>query len=207
MARPCVWEELVGQERAAKYLEGAVRSGKVSHAYLFVGPPGAGKKTAAKALACALICDDDGCGVCPTCYRVKRGFHPDVRLIEPEGAATYLVQQVRAIVRDVSLTPVEGSRKIYILDSSDFLNEASANALLKTLEEPPDDAVFVLLSGSYEAVPQTVVSRCQVVRFSRMPSDVAVGVLVEKTGARADEAAAALAAAGPRAPRGSPARA
>lgn len=190
-----VWDELVGQQGAASYLRTAATSGSVAHAYLFVGPPGAGKHTAAKALACAVLCDD-GCGACGTCVRVKRGVHPDVHEVSPEGAGGYLVNQVREIIHDVSLAPMEGSHKIYLISDADTFNDSSANAFLKTLEEPPEDVIIVLMTHSYDAVLPTIASRCQVVRFRRMAPSEAASLLASKTGADESAAAAALAAAG-----------
>jgi DNA polymerase-3 subunit delta' len=191
-----VWDDIVGQPRVADALRNAVASRKVSHAYLFVGPPGAGKKTAAKAFACSLICGNDGCDTCPACTRIRRGTHPDVHVIAPEGAAGYLAEQVREIIHDVSLSPVEASHKIYILEGADVFNESAANAFLKTLEEPPEDVVFVLMAHSLEPVPETIASRCQVVRFRRLSPSQAAQILREKTGAELAEAKAALAASG-----------
>ena len=196
MTKPCVWNELVGQRQVADHLAAAVRRGAVSHAYLFVGPAGAGKKSTARALACAVFCDDDACGACPACRRIRRGAHPDVHVIAPEGAATYMVSQVREIIRDVHLAPVEGPRKIYIVEAADAFNDGSANAFLKTLEEPPDDVIIILLATTYDGVLPTIASRCQVVRFRRMSTADAVGVLAERTGAAEDESLAALAATG-----------
>jgi DNA polymerase-3 subunit delta' len=196
-----VWDDLLGQERVAGFLRRSVADGTGTHAYLFVGPPGSGKKRAARALACALLCDDGGCGACPACIRVGRGSHPDVSIVEPEGAATYMVEQVRDLIHDVSLRPVEGRVKVYILDRAEAFNPQAANALLKTLEEPPDHAVLVLLSTSYEALIPTVSSRCQVVRFSALPTSAAMAVLAERTGAGSDDALAALAASGGVVPR------
>jgi DNA polymerase-3 subunit delta' len=192
----CAWDDIVGQPKALAFLRGAVATQRVSHAYLFVGPPGAGKKTAARAFACALFCDDGGCGACPACTRVKRGVHPDVRILTPEGSAGYLSEQVHHLIRDVSLSPIEGPRKVYIIEDADRFNESSANALLKTLEEPPDDVVLILLCHTLEAVLPTIKSRCQIVRLRRMPPSEAVAVLQRETGAGDDEAAYALAAAG-----------
>ena len=192
----CVFDDMVGQDRVASFLRTATLSDGVSHAYLFVGPPGAGKATAARALACAVLCDDGGCGMCPACYRVKRGGHPDVHLIRPEGAAGYLAEQVRDIIRDVNLSPVDGSHKVYIVSDADLFNDSAANAFLKTLEEPPGDVVIILMSHSFDAVLPTIASRCQVVRFRRIPDSEAIGLLVSETGAERDEAAEALAAAG-----------
>jgi DNA polymerase III subunit delta' len=192
----CVFDDLVGQDRVGQFLSAVTREGRVSHAYLFVGPPGSGKATAARALACALVCDDGGCGMCASCQRVRRGAHPDVHIVRPEGAAGYLAEQVRDIIHDVSLSPIEAARKVYLVADADLFNDSSANAFLKTLEEPPDDVVIVLMAHSYDAVLPTIASRCQVVRFRRIPPAEATAVLAARTGADRAEAAAALAAAG-----------
>ena len=192
----CVWDDIVGQERVSRFLRAVTDGDHVSHAYLFVGPPGSGKGTAARALACALLCDDNGCGACAECYRVKRGGHPDVHLIAPAGAAGYLAEQIRDLSHDVSLAPIDGKHKIYIVSDADLLNDTSANALLKTLEEPPDDVVIILMSHSFDAVIPTIASRCQVVRFRRIPATDAAAILVSISGADPAEAAMALAASG-----------
>lgn len=196
MTKACVWDELVGQQKVADHLATAVRRGAISHAYLFVGPAGTGKKSAARSLACAILCDDNGCGSCEVCRRVKRGAHPDVRIIAPEGAANYVIEQIRDVIHDVNLSPVEARRKIFILEAADSFNEASANAFLKTLEEPPEDVVIVLLATTYDGVLPTISSRCQVVRFRRMAPQAAVALLAEGTGAGEEDALAALAATG-----------
>ncbi len=198
----CVFDDLVGQDRVAGYLRAAVENESASHAYLFVGPQGSGKLTAATALGCAFICDDDGCGACSACARVRRGAHPDFRVVEPEGAATYLVEQVRdELVPDMWLAPADGSAKVYVIQHAEALGDASANAFLKTLEEPPPSVRIVLLTDDYEAVLPTIVSRCQVVRFAPVSPLRAAALLAERTGAGADEAAAALAASSGIVPR------
>ena len=192
----CVWDDIVGQDRVASFLRNAVENDCVSHAYLFVGPPGSGKATAARALACAVFCDDGGCGSCPACYRVRHGGHPDVHIIAPEGAAGYLKEQVADVIRDVNLTPAEGPWKVYIVSNADLFNDSSANAFLKTLEEPPDDVIIILMAHSFDAVLPTIASRCQVVRFRRIPATESAAILIAQTGADADDARIALAAAG-----------
>ncbi|HET6497641.1 MAG TPA: DNA polymerase III subunit delta' [Coriobacteriia bacterium] len=196
-----MWDELVGERRVADLLAAAVRRGAVSHAYLFVGPAGAGKKSTARALACAILCDDDACGVCPACRRVKRGTHPDVRVIVPEGAATYMIEQVRDVIRDVHLAPIEAGRKVFIVEAADSFNDSSANAFLKTLEEPPDDVTFVLLATTYDGVLPTIASRCQVVRFRRLPPADSAALLMSRTGASEGDALVAMAATGGVLPR------
>jgi len=196
----CAWDSVIGQEQAVSYLRTAVVRRETSHAYLFVGPPGAGKKTAARAFACAMLCDDDGCGACGTCYRVRMGYHPDVRIVEPEGVNGFLMdEQMRPLIRDINLTPAESSHKVYIIDQADLLgsgSENAANAFLKTLEEPPAYATIVLLAPSYDSVLPTIASRCHIVRFRRIAPSHAEKLVVQRTGARSEDARAALAATG-----------
>jgi DNA polymerase-3 subunit delta' len=192
----CAWDDIVGQSRVADFLRASVEGDRSVHAYMFVGSPGAGKATAARAFACALLCSDNGCGACGACQRVRRGSHPDVHVVRPEGAASYLIEQVRDLTRDANLAPIEGPKKIYIVGDADLFNDASANAFLKTLEEPPDDVVFILMAHAYDAVMPTIASRCQIVRFRRIPPSTAASLLRSQTGATEAEATAALAAAG-----------
>ena len=173
---------LEAQRDAREFLIRAVSEGRASHAYLFVGPPGAGKLDAAWALAQALVCPEDGCGACDACVRVARRTHPDVRDLAPESVTGYLVGQVRSVIEDVALAPIRAGVKVYILDRADRLRADSANALLKTLEEPPENVVFILLSSSVEAVLPTVASRCQCVPFRTVPSDVAIAAVERATG-------------------------
>lgn len=194
MPAPCVWDDLIGQRKAVAHLKAAATTGAVAHAYLFVGPTGSGKKTAAKALACAVLCADGGCGSCRVCRRIQSGTHPDVHVVRPEGVAGHLIEQVRDTIRDVHLKPIEGTHKIYLIENAGLLQGAAANAFLKTLEEPPPDVIVVLLADDYDDVLPTLASRCHVVRFSPVPEPTAVAILRERTGADEREARAALAA-------------
>ncbi len=183
---------LIGQERAVRLLQRGLATGRTPHAYLFTGPEGIGKRAAAHALAQAVNCQrgdavDDGCGACQSCRKIARGLHPDVQVIEPAGA-TLKIEQVRALEADAALGPYEAKRKVFILDGAEKMTEQAANALLKTLEEPPGRTVIVLLTTTPSALPPTIVSRCQTVTFSAISPETleafVVGRGVDRTRAR-----------------------
>ncbi|MEG0504788.1 MAG: DNA polymerase III subunit, partial [Raoultibacter sp.] len=178
-----IFDNILGQPQVREFLRATISGGKVSHAYLFTGPAGSNKTMSAYAFAQAILCDNDGCDACDCCKRVMRKKHPDVRYFAPEGAGGYLVDQIRDIVADTTLAPIRASKKIYILDRVDLLGSSSANAFLKTLEEPPDDVVLILLGRTRESVLPTIVSRCQVVPFRHIPASEAAGILMQNTGA------------------------
>lgn len=193
------FENILGQPQVREFLRASVRQGRVSHAYLFTGPAGSNKTLAAYALAQAVLCPKGPagprggqCGACDACSRVMRKKHPDVRYFAPEGANGYLVDQVRDIVADTSLAPIQAQKKVYILDRADLLGTAAANAFLKTLEEPPADVLLVLLGRTRESVLPTIVSRCQVVPFRHIPATEAAGILVQNTGASLERARIAI---------------
>lgn len=188
-------DRIVDQPRAKDLLAAAVREDRLSHAYLFVGAPGSGMADAAEALAMCAICADGGDGSCDDCIRVAHRTHPDVRWFAPGGVTGYLVDQVREIIADASLSPARAARKVYIVERAELLRGAAANALLKTIEEPPSDVIFILTARSVEAVLPTIVSRCQVVRFQVIAPDVALSELV-RSGATEQEARIALSVAG-----------
>lgn len=177
-----IFENILGQPQVREFLRATITGDKVSHAYLFTGPSGSNKTMSAYAFAQAILCDDDGCDSCDCCKRVMRKKHPDVRYFAPEGAGGYLVDQIRDIAADTMLAPIRASKKIYILDRVDLLGSSSANAFLKTLEEPPDDVVLILLGRTRESVLPTIVSRCQVVPFRHIPASEAAGILMQNTG-------------------------
>lgn len=162
---PAALGRIEGQPRVRDFLAAAVREGRLSHAYLFLGAPGSGQSEAALALAECVVCPTGGCDACDECIRVAHRTHPDVHWISPEGASGYVVEQVRSLIADVSLAPVRAKAKVYILDRVETLRESSANALLKTIEEPPDGVIFVLMARTADAVLPTIVSRCQLVPF------------------------------------------
>ena len=186
-AQPAMWARLVGQDAAVRLLRDAVASESVGHAYLFVGPQGVGRELAALALAASLNCAEGGCGSCDVCAKVLRRAHADVSMIAPEGAQI-LVEQVRDVRMTAYRSPLEGRVKVVVFEDAHRLNLSAANALLKVLEEPPGDVVFVLVTESPEDLPPTIVSRCRRVDFFPLrPAEIA-RVLVEQHGAGASQA-------------------
>ena len=193
---PALIEELPVQPRLRAQLGDALAQGRVAHAYLCVGAPGSGKTKAAQAMAGALVCPQGGCGSCDECIRVKHRTHPDVHRYAPGSATGYLVEQVRAIIDDVALAPVRGARKVYVLERAEQLSASSANALLKTLEEPPASCTFILLASTADAVLPTIRSRCQVLSFELLSADAAERAVTQATGASPEDARVALALTG-----------
>src|SRR5215208_3938850 len=159
-----IWDMVVGHDEAVAMLKDAVAGGRVTHAWLFTGPPGIGKLHTARVFAAALNCPAGGDGTCDTCRRILRGVHPDVHVIVPEGD-NLLVEDVRAVREEASRTHHEAPVGVFILDEADRMTEAAANALLKVLEEPPPGVVFVLVVRSAEALVGTVPSRARVLPF------------------------------------------
>jgi DNA polymerase III delta' subunit len=162
-----LFADIVGQEMAVSILSRALEQGP-AHAYLFSGPPGVGKSGAALDFAAGLACGDGGCGVCSTCRRVKQGLHPDVEIVAPEGNFIRK-EEITNINMHAVYRPFEARAKVYVFLEADNFNTESANAFLKTLEEPPPHVYFVLVTDRVERVLPTVVSRCQVVAFSPVP--------------------------------------
>jgi DNA polymerase-3 subunit delta' len=152
-----VLDEVVEQEEAKALLAAALRDGP-AHAYLFHGPAGVGKRTAALAFAAALLGDGE---------RVLRLSHPDLYLLEPQGDQIR-IDDIRALRRDLHLRPFEAERRVYLIASAQRLNREAADALLKDLEEPPAYAVFVLLAEEVASLPETIRSRCQPIPFRRL---------------------------------------
>jgi DNA polymerase-3 subunit delta' len=173
---------LKGQAFARRILQAGLDGGRSASAYLFHGPPGCGKKTAALDLAGLLI------GQGPeSADRIVRGVHPDVRLFAPAGAQ-YKVDQIRELLKDASLRPFEGSRRVFILDRAETLNEASANALLKSIEEPGDGFTWILVSTQRARILPTIASRCQAVRFFPLDEATLKAVLAAELNAGEAEA-------------------
>ena len=170
--RPRAWDEVVSQEHVIQTLRNAVTGDRVVHAYLFSGPRGTGKTTAARLLAKAVNCLDEDrakrpCNECAHCLAVNENRFLD--LIEIDAASNTSVEDVRDLRDKINFSPTQGRFKIYIIDEVHMLSTAAFNALLKTLEEPPPHAMFILATTEFHKIPATVLSRCQRHEFRRMP--------------------------------------
>jgi DNA polymerase III subunit delta' len=198
VSRDDPFAEIEGQAAAVDLLRRAVATGRVAHAYAFVGPRGSGRRATAIAFARALVAPDGG----PAADRVTRGVHPDVHLIEPtpheknpRGPLAIRVDHVRDLERMASLKPAVAPMKVFIVDEADQMTLATPQAFLKTLEEPPAHTVIVLILAQPRAMPPTVLSRCQVVRFGPRQPAGTVALLPSGRGEAREAALAWLAAA------------
>jgi DNA polymerase III subunit delta' len=188
-----VWDQLAGQEAVVGQLQAAVAGG-MTHAWLFTGPPGSGRSVAARAFAAALLCENGGCGVCPSCRQVRAGTHADLLLVRPEGLS-YGVRQTRDLVLRAAGAPAGGRWLVVLFEDADRCTEQAANALLKAIEEPAPRTVWLLCAPSAEDLVTTIRSRCRVVTLRVPPSEAVARVLVERDGIDHDAALAAARAA------------
>jgi DNA polymerase III subunit delta' len=188
-----IWDLVVGHDEAVQVLREAVSSGRVTHAWLFTGPPGIGKLHTARVFAAALNCPSGGDGTCESCRRILRGVHPDVHLVVPEGD-NLLVDDVRAVREEASRSRHEASTAVFILDEADRMTEAAANALLKVLEEPPAQVVFVLVARSADALVGTVPSRARTLPFVSLSLAELTAAVAGELGLEPQQAAWAAAA-------------
>lgn len=187
------WHGIEAHDRIVEQFRRAIQRGRLASSFLFVGPEGVGKRTFAIRLAQALLCDTrsdadlDPCGTCPACRQVAADSHPDVHLVGKPADKSFLPLELligrpehrghEGLCHDISLRPYSGKRRIAIIDDADFLNVEGANALLKTLEEPPPKSILVLVGTSPAKQLPTIRSRCQMVRFDRLPTATVANLL------------------------------
>ncbi|HIP43438.1 MAG TPA: DNA polymerase III subunit gamma/tau [Aquifex aeolicus] len=177
--RPKFFKEVIGQDVAVRILKNAIRNNRVAHAYLFAGPRGVGKTTIARILAKALNCknpsEGEPCGECEHCREIDRGIFPD--LIEMDAASNRGIDDIRTLKEAVNYKPIKGKYKVYIIDEAHMLTKEAFNALLKTLEEPPQNTVFVLCTTEYDKILPTILSRCQRIIFSKVSKEKVIEYL------------------------------
>ena len=171
--RPSVFADVIGQEHITKVLQSEVMQGSVSHAYLFCGSRGTGKTTCAKILARAISCENpqngDPCGECACCKAAENSFD----IVEMDAASNNGVENIRELREKISFTPIELKKRVYIIDEVHMLSDSAFNALLKTLEEPPAHAMFILATTELNKIPATILSRCKRFDFHRInPEDM-----------------------------------
>ncbi|MCX6372590.1 MAG: DNA polymerase III subunit [Actinobacteria bacterium] len=172
---------ILGQERAKEMFARALREQTLSHAYLLSGPEGLAKTAFARELAVTLVSACGGCGVCPECERARRGIHPDLHVLEREGDLIR-VAQVEPVIADLRLKPFAAGRRVWVIPEVEYLHQAAANKLLRSIEEPPDLVCFLLVTDRLERVLPTIVSRCQLVEFRPLSDEVVAGYLRESHG-------------------------
>lgn len=177
--------EVVGQFHVKRLLTNVVRSKRIPHAYLFYGPHGTGKMNAAmsfsKALNCENVREGEACGQCASCRKIDDGNHPDVKIIDPDGTSTR-IDQMRELIQEIAYRSYESPWKIFIMSHAETATLEACNSILKVLEEPPEKSMLILLSTSIKHIPSTVVSRCQVIEFRRVPGFVIEDYITKETG-------------------------
>ncbi|HUT37441.1 MAG TPA: DNA polymerase III subunit delta' [Planctomycetota bacterium] len=193
------WSRIIGHENVSERFRQALERGRLSHAYLFVGPEGIGKELFARELAKAVECASgpaEACDQCPACHKVEHGNHPDVTFVrriekgsKGERRAAILVDQVREEIQDaIAYKPFAGRYKVYVVVDAERMTEEAQNCLLKTLEEPPPHSLLILLASRLEPFVDTVISRCQIVRFRPLTCEQAERVLVDAHALEAEQA-------------------
>lgn len=190
------FEDIIGHSKIKEHLKNSIRLNKVSHAYLFVGDKGVGKKTMAKAFAQTLQCEEKGivpCMKCKSCLQAVSDNQPDIRMLTHEKAAISVDEIRSQLVNDAGIMPYAGPYKIYIVPDAHLLNAAAQNAMLKTIEEPPSYVVVILVVDNKEALLPTILSRCVTINFMPLSDKEITKYLMEKQ--MIPDYAAAMAAA------------
>ena len=196
-----VFDDLAGQEHIIEILQGAVaasrtgeESQEMTHAWVFTGPPGSGRSSAAVAFAQALICPNNGCGTCSDCNAAKTSGHPDVEIIRTEGLSIK-VDEVRELITRTSWSPSVGNYRVVVIEDADRLTESAANALLKVIEEPGARTVWLLCAPTLTDVLPTIRSRCRHLTLRTPSIEAVTKLLIDRNGIEPNMAKFAASAA------------
>jgi DNA polymerase-3 subunit delta' len=177
------FNDVAGQRVIVESLKNAVKNGMISNGYVFSGPKGCGKKLMAFIFAMALNCSgatvDKPCGSCSSCQRTESGNHPNVEIVKPTGQSIK-IKQIRQIISDAARKPFETGYKIIIIENAEKMTHEAQDAFLKTLEEPPEDTVFILLAENHNILLPTIISRCQVYQFKPVDMKIMKDFLTAK---------------------------
>lgn len=180
------FKNIIGHEQIIQHMSAALKSKKISHAYIFEGPNGSGKNMLATAFAKALECEagyGDSCGMCRSCHQMETGNQPDVKWLTHEKPMTISVDDVRQQLNaDMVIKPYSSKYKIYIVDEAEKMNEQAQNALLKTIEEPPEYGIIMLLTNNLEAMLPTILSRCITFHLKPVNQEKIVELLTKEYG-------------------------
>ena len=190
-----MFKNILGQQKAVLSLQAQLRTNRIAQAYLFAGPEGVGRKKTAIEVAKALNCRNkeqiEPCDECPSCRKIDKNIHPDVHLIDfawqaglleekPEQQTQIKIDVIRDIQREISLKRFEGNYKVFIIDQAEKMSQSAMNCLLKTLEEPPENSLLILVTTSQDMLTQTIISRCQIIKFNRLMDSIIHKILTEK---------------------------
>ncbi|QZY55315.1 DNA polymerase III subunit delta' [Crassaminicella profunda] len=184
------FKDIVGQEKVIHFLKGSITNKRIAHAYIFEGAKGVGKAEMAMVFAKAVQCknyDGDVCDQCASCLKVNTNNHPDIKIIEPEGKSIKN-KQIEDFQQDLLRRPYESDKKIYIIKDANSMTDSAQNRLLKTLEEPPEYAVIILISTNVNSFLPTIKSRCQILKFYPIGEKTIEDILKNKYDLQTDEA-------------------
>ncbi len=185
-------KDIAGQDSAIRMLRGMIERDQVNGTYLFAGPDGVGKRTAAVEFAKAINCETkgiDACGECASCRKIDSLNHPDVSIIQKEKGSNFIkIDRMRDVIYQASLKPYESRKKIFIITDAEDMNEESQNAVLKILEEPRENQVFILTSSRISGILPTIISRCKIIKFNLLGRDAICELLVNRHGFSESEA-------------------
>ena len=186
------FQNIIGQERAISYLLKSIMQNKIASSYIFNGKEGVGKKTTAiefaKCINCLNITENyQSCENCPSCKKINKKICPDVKIIEPEKDRLK-IEQIREFRKDISMKPFENKKRIYIINNAEELTIDAANCLLKTIEEPPEFAVIILICSNINSILPTIISRCRVLYFRTISSLEIEKTILERNGSMKNKA-------------------